>query len=300
MIFRDFFLKIYLKSIKKISKGKGYGKKYNTIKSFSKKIESSLITDSAEVWAGKMFLHPNDAFRLSIYGIHSKIDFEIFQKYVKKGDNVLDIGANIGYFTLMLAKLVGPTGKVFAFEPDPRNISLLKKNIETNGYQNVVVVPKAVSNVNEKCTLFTSQSTFGQNRIYEPKKTKNQEYVPIESETIFLDNFFMNNEKIENISFVKIDVEGAEKYVLEGMKNILSLNKNIKIFSEIDLDFLNDAGSSYTEMIEFLEKRGFTVFLVNEANNKIIKGNIKSVGKILKENSGSQNILCIREKSNID
>lgn len=300
MIFRDFFLKIYLKSIKKISKGKGYGKKYNTIKSFSKKIESSLITDSAEVWAGKMFLHPNDAFRLSIYGIHSKIDFEIFQKYVKKGDNVLDIGANIGYFTLMLAKLVGPTGKVFAFEPDPRNISLLKKNIETNGYQNVVVVPKAVSNVNEKCTLFTSQSTFGQNRIYEPKKTKNQEYIPIESETIFLDNFFMNNKKIENISFVKIDVEGAEKYVLEGMKNILSLNKNIKIFSEIDLDFLNDAGSSYTEMIEFLEKRGFTVFLVNEANNKIIKGNIKSVGKILAENSGSQNILCIREKSNID
>ena len=41
-----------------------------------------LITDSAEVWAGKIFLHPNDAFRLSIYGIHSKIDFEIFQKYV--------------------------------------------------------------------------------------------------------------------------------------------------------------------------------------------------------------------------
>ena len=283
-----------------MSRGKGYGKKYNVIKSVSNKIETSLITDSAEVWAGKIFLHPNDAFRLSIYGIHSKIDFEIFQKYVKKGDNVLDVGANIGYFTLMLAKLVGPTGKVFAFEPDPRNISLLKKNIETNGYQNVVVVPKAVSNVNEKCTLFTSQSTFGQNRIYEPKKTKNQEYVPIESETIFLDNFFMNNEKIENISFVKIDVEGAEKYVLEGMKNILSLNKNIKIFSEIDLDFLNDAGSSYTEMIEFLEKRGFTVFLVNEANNKIIKGNIKSVGKILKENSGSQNILCIREKSNID
>ena len=300
MIFRDFFLKIYLKSIKKISKGKGYGKKYNTIKSFSKKIESSLITDSAEVWAGKMFLHPNDAFRLSIYGIHSKIDFEIFQKYVKKGDNVLDIGANIGYFTLMLAKLVGPTGKVFAFEPDPRNISLLKKNIETNGYQNVVVVPKAVSNVNEKCTLFTSQSTFGQNRIYEPKKTKNQEYIPIESETIFLDNFFMNNKKIENISFVKIDVEGAEKYVLEGMKNILSLNKNIKIFSEIDLDFLNDAGSSYTEMIEFLEKKEFTIFLINDSDNKIIKGNMKSIGKILEQESGSQNILCIREKSNID
>ena len=300
MIFRDFFLKIYLKIITKMSRGKGYGKKYNVIKSVSNKIETSLITDSAEVWAGKIFLHPNDAFRLSIYGIHSKIDFEIFQKYVKKGDNVLDIGANIGYFTLMLAKLVGPTGKVFAFEPDPRNISLLKKNIETNGYQNVVVVPKAVSNVNEKCTLFTSQSSFGQNRIYEPKKTKNQKYVPIESETILLDDFFKNNENIENISFVKIDVEGAEKFVLEGMNKILNLNKNIKIFSEIDLYRLDDAGSSYVEVIDLLEKKGFTVFLVNNTDNKIIKGNIKSIGKILEEDSSSQNILCIREKSNID
>ncbi|MDC0202125.1 FkbM family methyltransferase [Candidatus Nitrosopelagicus sp.] len=283
-----------------MSRGKGYGKKYNVIKSVSNKIETSLITDSAEVWAGKIILHPNDAFRLSIYGIHSKIDFEIFQKYVKKGDNVLDIGANIGYFTLMLAKLVGPTGKVFAFEPDPRNISLLKKNIETNGYQNVVVVPKAVSNVNEKCTLFTSQSSFGQNRIYEPKKTKNQKYVPIESETILLDDFFKNNENIENISFVKIDVEGAEKLVLEGMNKILNLNKNIKIFSEIDSYRLDDAGSSYVEVIDLLEKKGFTVFLVNNTDNKIIKGNIKSIGKILEEDSSSQNILCIREKSNID
>ena len=111
MIFRDFFLDTYLKIIKKISRGKGYGKKYNVIKSVSNKIESSLITDFAEVWAGKIFLHPNDAFRLSIYGIHNKIDFEIFKKNVKKGDNVIDVGANIGYFTLMLAKLVGQRAK---------------------------------------------------------------------------------------------------------------------------------------------------------------------------------------------
>jgi len=300
MIFRKIFLNTYLKIIKKISKGKGYGKKYNIIKSFSGRIESSLITDSAEVWAGKMFLHPNDAFRLSIYGIHNKIDFEIFKKHVKEGDNVIDIGANIGYFTLMLAKLVGPTGKVFAFEPDPRNISLLKKNIETNNYQNVVVVPKAVSNVNQKCTLFTSQATFGQNRIYEPKKTKNQEYVPIESETISLDNFFKTDETMKNISFVKIDVEGAEKFVLEGMENILDLNKNIKIFSEIDLDRLDDAGSSYTEMIELLEEKEFTIFLVNDTNDEIVKGNIKSIGKTLKEIPGSQNILCLRDEFNIE
>jgi len=295
MIFRDFFLNIYLKIIKNMSKGKGYGRKYNVIRTVDNKIESSLITNFAEVWAGKMFLHPNDAFRLSIYGIHSKLDFEIFKEHVQEGDITIDIGANIGYFTLMLAKLVGPTGKVFAFEPDPRNISLLRKNIEINNYQNIIVIPKAVSNINQKCTLFTSQSSFGQNRIYEPKKTRNQEFIPIESETIKLDDFFKNKDEMGNITFVKIDVEGAEKFVLEGMKNVLRSSRDVKIFSEIDLARLDDAGSSYIEVVEFLNKNGFTMFLVDKKENRIIKIDRESLGEVLRENTGSRDILCLRE-----
>ena len=295
MIFRDFFLNIYLKIIKNMIKGKGYGRKYNVIRAVDNKIESSLITNFAEVWAGKMFLHPNDAFRLSIYGIHSKLDFEIFKEHVQEGDITIDIGANIGYFTLMLAKLVGPTGKVFAFEPDPRNISLLRKNIEINNYQNIIVIPKAVSNINQKCTLFTSQSSFGQNRIYEPKKTRNQEFIPIESETIKLDDFFKNKDEMGNIAFVKIDVEGAEKFVLEGMKNVLRSSRDVKIFSEIDLARLDDAGSSYIEVVEFLNKNGFTMFLVDKKENRIIKIDRESLGEVLRGNTGSRDILCLRE-----
>ena len=119
MSLRSFFLNLYLKIIKNFSHGKGYGKKNKLINLTVRGIESSLKTNYAQVWAGKMFLHPNDAFRLSIYGIHGAHDFKIIKNNVKDGDNVIDLGANIGYFTLILAKLVGPTGKVFAFEPDP-------------------------------------------------------------------------------------------------------------------------------------------------------------------------------------
>ena len=83
-MFREVFLNFYLIIIRKFSKGKGLGKKYSVVKSFSNKIESSLKTDHAQVWAGKMFLHPNDAFRLSIYGIHSELDLEIFKKHVRQ------------------------------------------------------------------------------------------------------------------------------------------------------------------------------------------------------------------------
>ena len=294
MSLRSFFLNLYLKTIKNFSHGKGYGKKNKVINLTVRGIESSLKTDYAEVWAGKMFLHPNDAFRLSIYGIHGTHDFKIIKNNVKECDNVIDLGANIGYFTLILAKLVGPTGKVFAFEPDPRNLALLKKNVEYNNYKNVIIVPKAVSNVNDKCTLYTGQKTFGQNKIYKPKKTKTQKFIPIDSETVRLDDFFKTNGLLDKISFIKIDVEGAEFLALSGMKEILKLNKNIKIFTEAEISYLEDAGSSYDQFIDLLTENDFTFSIADNRTETLTKVNKSQLEKILND-EGSVNIFCVRE-----
>ena len=294
MSLRSFFLNLYLKTIKNFSHGKGYGKKNKLINLTVHGIESSLKTNYAQVWAGKMFLHPNDAFRLSIYGIHGTHDFKIIKNNVKDGDNVIDLGANIGYFTLILAKLVGPTGKVFAFEPDPRNLALLKKNVEYNNYKNVIIVPKAVSNVNDKCTLYTGQKTFGQNKIYKPKKTKIQKFIPIDSETVRLDDFFKTNGLLDKISFIKMDVEGAEFLALSGMKEILKLNKNIKIFTEAEISYLEDAGSSYDQFIDLLTENDFTFSLADNRSETLTKVNKSQLEKILND-EGSVNIFCVRE-----
>ena len=294
MSLRSFFLNLYLKTIKNFSHGKGYGKKNKLINLTVHGIESSLKTNYAQVWAGKMFLHPNDAFRLSIYGIHGTHDFNIIKNNVKDGDNVIDLGANIGYFTLILAKLVGPTGKVFAFEPDPRNLALLKKNVEYNNYKNVIIVPKAVSNVNDKCTLYTGQKTFGQNKIYKPKNTKTQKFIPIDSETVRLDDFFKTNGLLDKISFIKMDVEGAEFLALSGMKEILKLNKNIKIFTEAEISYLEDAGSSYDQFIDLLTENDFTFSLADNRTETLTKVNKSQLEKILND-EGSVNIFCVRE-----
>ena len=293
MSLRDFFLNLYLKTIKNFSHGKGYGKKNKLINLTVRGIESSLKTNHAEVWAGKMFLHPNDTFRLSVHGIHGAHDLKIFKDNVKNGDNVVDLGANIGYFTLILAKLVGPTGKVFAFEPDPRNLTLLKKNIEYNNYKNVIIVPKAVSNVNDKCTLYVGQKTFGQNRIYKPEKTDTQKFVPTDSETIRLDDFFKANNLLDKISFIKMDIEGSEFLALSGMKEILKLNKNIKIFTEVETSYLEDAGSSYDQFIDVLTENKFTLSLADNRNEALIKVDRSQLKKIL-SSGDSVNILCVR------
>ena len=71
---------------------------------------------------------------------------KLFETLIKPGKVVIDLGAHVGYYTLLAARAVGPTGKVFAFEPDESNHFLLIKDIEINGYSNVVAVKQAVSN----------------------------------------------------------------------------------------------------------------------------------------------------------
>ena len=89
-------------------------------------------------------------------GVNEKYETELFKKMVQDGMVVVDIGANIGYYTLIAAKLVGNKGIVYAFEPEPSNYELLCQNIAINGYTNVVPIEKAVSKTSGKTKLYVN------------------------------------------------------------------------------------------------------------------------------------------------
>ena len=95
-----------------------------------------------------LYLDSNDSMHLSFNPNYEKDEFDLVKRTIKKGDVVLDIGANIGVYTVLFAEIVGDKGRVYAFEPDPKNFALLKKNIEINKYKNVVLINKAVLNKN--------------------------------------------------------------------------------------------------------------------------------------------------------
>tara|TARA_Y100000590_G_scaffold130690_1_gene149252 strand:- start:13318 stop:14127 length:810 start_codon:yes stop_codon:yes gene_type:complete len=256
--------KLYVNISRKLSRGKGLGKKYSIVNTTVNKIESSLKSDTAEVWAGKMFLHPNDGLKLSIRGFHDEEEAMMVKNNIKRDEIVVDLGAHIGYYTLMMAKLVGQNGKVFAFEPEPRNLKLLYKNIEVNSYRNIEVVPKAVSDINGECTLFVGQESFGANKIFKPKKTDTQEFEEIKTRTIRLDDYFEELGFLKKISFIKMDIEGSEVRALQGMKNILESNENLKIFTEINRDALEDNNSNFRNMLELLGKYNFKFYISNK------------------------------------
>lgn len=235
---------------------------------------------SVEIDGIKLFLDKHDSL-----GLHLQPYEPVLLKWVKEhvmsGDIVVDVGANIGYYTMMLAKAVGPKGKVFAFEPEPNNFELIKKNIDANGFTNIIPINSAVGKENGMLKLYISKPEWngsnGMHRIYPSVFCEDS---PIDISVLSLDTFF-NNKKIwidendtlmlsdglvNDISFVKIDAEGAELDVLKGMTNILN-NKRLSMLVEYGPACVREKGDNPYETVDILKNANFNFNY--ESNNKI-------------------------------
>ena len=133
--------------------------------------------------------------------VYEKGTTETIKKLIKNGKNVINVGANIGYYTVLIARQL-PNSKIFAFEPFPSNIKFLQKNIEANDCKNVEIIPKAVSNKTGKANLWLKDS--GTQHFVSSKNSS--DFNKIEIETITIDDFVSS--KNMKIDFVLIDAEG--------------------------------------------------------------------------------------------
>jgi FkbM family methyltransferase len=178
--------------------------------------------------------------------------------FLHKGDVFVDIGANIGYFTLLASDAVGEAGKVFAFEPSPSNARLLRKNVETTHCKNVLVEEKAITEADRPVTLYLSNINFGDHRIYpsDDDTTHNNglQRSQVLVEEITLDGYFPAGSRVD---FVKIDIQGAEVYALQGMRRILLENHDVVCAMEFWPHGLLEAGASPSALLQELLQLGF-------------------------------------------
>ena len=134
-----------------------------------------------------------------------------FERIIQPGSIVYDIGANVGYFSLLAAVLVGPEGRVYAFEPLPRNVAYLLKHIKLNHIDNIQVFKAAVSNLSGEAFFDLGAST-AMGHLSESGEIKVQ--------LVCLDQMLESGE-LQPPDYMKVDVEGAEYDVLRGAPNLL-------------------------------------------------------------------------------
>jgi len=216
-----------------------------------------------EIDGRKMYLDEKDSLKLSIKDFSPTL-VKFWKSVIKKGDTVIDLGANIGFFTCLFAQLVGETGKVYAFEPEPNNCKLIRKNLEINGYKNVILEQKAVSNKSGKIKLYFSYSAVD-HLIYKTDQNRNS----IDIDCITLDDYFSNSNV--SINVIKSNIQGADYAGIQGAEKIIKNSKNLNHISvEFDPDGLKKFDSDPEQFLDTLIKMNYKLYDILEYDNKII------------------------------
>jgi FkbM family methyltransferase len=249
-----------------------------------------LKPSSVMVQGQRMWLDDRDSLELATREVYEPMETRLFKKEIEPGQTVLDIGANIGYYTLIAAKLVGPAGKVYAFEPDPVNFKLLKRNVEWNGHTHVVLVDQAVSDKNRTTRLYLNPTNRGDHRIYDSKDGR----ASIAVRTIRLDDLFIKMDK--KVHFIKMDVQGAEAAALEGMKGLIRRNRSLKLVTEFSPGSLKLSGRDPRKYLKTLQTLGFKLSEISEKAGYIKPVKIESLLRSLSDDSDSYtNLFCVKK-----
>lgn len=191
-----------------------------------------------------------------IRGHYERSEIDFVRRTVKPGQTVLDIGANIGLFTITMAALAGATGKVYAFEPLASNAELLERSIAENGFNDCVTLERAaVSDQSGIAQLISVPNALNSGGAYllEEQTQVPDGHVAETTKQIALDSYPLRRP----VSFIKIDIEGAEPLAFRGAKEILQMDQPV-ILSEINPSQLKKVtGYTSAQFISEMEAYGY-------------------------------------------
>jgi FkbM family methyltransferase len=186
---------------------------------------------------------------------------------IAQGMTVIDVGADIGYYTLLFAKRVGKEGRVIAFEPIPAAREKLEHNVRLNGYTNVTICDFALFSSNGQAIL---EGPFQLSRINPAKTTGEKKDIHIQTRVF---DECVSKLKVQRIDLVKIDVEGAEVDVLHGMRH--SLRKyHPALLIEVHPNALGCFNHSPEDLVKFLAAMKYCAHPIDKSSGDFENGNI--------------------------
>ncbi|MDP3645460.1 MAG: FkbM family methyltransferase [bacterium] len=213
-------------------------------------------------------------------------EVELVTRLIRPTDTVIDIGANIGYFTVLFCD-VAREGTVHSFEPSPKTCSFLRKNIESNGFKNAHVYEMAVGDRDGHAQIFINEYNKGDNRLYPSFGAKG-----VDIRVAMLDSVIPPDTKVD---FIKMDTQGYEVYALRGMRRVVRDSPDLRMIVECWPKGLKKAGSSIEEFFSELENAGFSWRIIDGGELRTVSKEA-FIAKFPTEKDDYANLLCWRGK----
>ena len=203
--------------------------------------------------------------RIYFFGFWEPSISAYLESRLQSGDTFVDIGANIGYHSLLASHRVGPNGKVFAFEASPSIFALLQENIASNSAHNIIARNVAVTDVCRAISIFSNQERLGESTILEDMADR----IGALREAVVAGHplgELIEPDLLRSARCIKIDVEGAEWLVAKGMRALIpGLSNRTEILVEINSDSTRELGGSAEALLGFFMQNGYSVFEINNS-----------------------------------
>lgn len=221
-------------------------------------------------WGGRLLVPADDISLMPELVANGTYDapFTAFvQRNIKPGDTVIDVGAHVGLFTLLLAYSVWDTGRVIAYEPCPRMLELLRDNVGMGWLgDRVEIVAKAAAATSGSLSFLapTRYTMTGSLRPLEHLLTTQDRLDTVDRIEVEAEPIDVHVGRFEQIDLIKIDVEGAENQVFTGMEQLLASGVVRRVSFELAREHMGDEWTPFTERLRGLEADGWTFSTISD------------------------------------
>lgn len=221
----------------------------------------------------KMVVDTNDLFVSALLmrdSVYEEFESALFKNSVQAGSVVVDVGAQIGYYTTLAASRCGKLGHVFSFEPDLHNYKLLAENVRINNYTNVITTQKAVTAGSGRRTFYIDGYNLGKHSL------AMRNVLAIDGlegttvvDTVGLDEY-LRSVHCSYVDVVKVDAEGAEGLVIDGALETLRQSR-ATLFIEVWPFGQRNLGTDPDQMFSRIRELGYDAYLIDESNRQLRK-----------------------------
>jgi FkbM family methyltransferase len=241
------------------------------LKALTNAILLRIIPETVQIGPATLYLDLGDPVVSGALTLHvfEPSELAFFQKYCRGSMTVVDIGANVGLYTALAMHQLDSTGRIVTIEPNPQSFTFLQKNIAANR-----TAPKTCSRVNAlnmaaapehgQKELRLNPENHADNRLYRGTyqgEVENWDCLPVEGRPV---DDVLAELDIEEVNFVKIDIQGYEQKAISGFQETLTRSKKVFLMSEFWPKGLKEAGGSAYEYLQMLTDVGFTLYELKE------------------------------------